>query len=221
MERADPLEGVVRNPGDAHVSHLGVNKPVDEPSARHHPRADAGADGDVDEVVETCRRPPPLLAQRRGVHVGVEGDGKSRESAAHCSEDIGISPTRLGRRSDEPVCGRRGIKVHRAERADADGVQQSPARLLLAEPARHGEKCGGGVAPGGEDGPAQIARSGPRGADDLRPPGLDSPDKRMFMHYSGFLPPALPSPVQWSSPCPSESPRGPARTPWRHPALPQ
>src|SRR3954447_26263923 len=87
---------------------------MDERVARHHTSPDPGADREVTERVEADCRAPTLLAERRGVYVGVEGD-RHPERATKRAGDVGVRPAGLGRRRDPTA-----LQVDRPERANPD-----------------------------------------------------------------------------------------------------
>ena len=68
--------------GDENVAHFRMNQTVQRRAVHHRAAADAGSDGDVQDVVETARRSPSRFGQRRRVDVGIEGDRQAREPAA-------------------------------------------------------------------------------------------------------------------------------------------
>ena len=101
MIRAGPWErisdAIVRDP---HVSELGMEQAVDEPTVHDHTAADAGTDGDVTEAVETDGSSPALLAEGGGVDVCVEGD-RNVERLFELPGDVRLCPPRLRRSRDE------------------------------------------------------------------------------------------------------------------------
>ena len=74
MERAHPGKGIARNAGEEQVSHLRMDKPVQELPPHHHPPADARADREIDEIVQTGGVAPVKFAEGGGVgQVGSAG----------------------------------------------------------------------------------------------------------------------------------------------------
>ena len=76
---------------------------------------------------------PPILAQRRGVDVGVESQGhleRVREGAAQ----VGVLPAGLGSGGDVAVGGRLSVEIHRSERADADASYRVGMGVFAKEP---------------------------------------------------------------------------------------
>ena len=96
----DGVEGVafavVR---DAHVPELRMQEAVQEPAVRHPPGPDPRADGDIGEGVETDRSSPAVLAERRRVDVGVDGNGNV-QALSESRSDIRLGPTWLWSRRD-------------------------------------------------------------------------------------------------------------------------
>ena len=107
--------------GDAHVPHLGVPFAVQEAPAGNRAAADAGADGQVDEVACAARRAGELLPERRGVHVGVDRD-RCAGAGAREGAKVGAAPRRLGRAQEHSA-----PKVERAERADPQRGERGSA----------------------------------------------------------------------------------------------
>src|SRR5690606_11416966 len=100
-----------------------------EPTPDEASPTDPGANGQVNERVEPLRGPPPVLAQRGGIDVGVECHRYAHFPADNASE-IRICPSRLRRTRDEPPRFRIRIEVDRPERSDADGLKPGLASLL-------------------------------------------------------------------------------------------
>ena len=99
---------------DAHVPHLRVDEPVHQPAVHHAATADPRADGQVNERVESLRRAPAPLTERRGVDVGVDADFDA-ERVSDGAGDIHVRPPRLRCGGDESIRGGIRSQVERAE----------------------------------------------------------------------------------------------------------
>ena len=119
MVRAAPGERIgVDVVGDAEVAELRMQEPVDERAVDHRAAADARTDGDVTEGVDVLRGAPPVLSERGGVHVGVEGDGHA-EAPPELAGEIRVRPAGLGRG--------RHVSPRRRARPDVDGAEGTDA----------------------------------------------------------------------------------------------
>ena len=106
------------------MARLGMDKTVQQPPAGHSACADAGADRDIDKVVESGCSAPEVFAQTGPVRVGIKADRHVAKCPRDRPDQVGIGPARFGRRCDVAVMGRAADKVHRAERCDPDGGQR-------------------------------------------------------------------------------------------------
>ena len=106
----------------------GCTRPcINLPFARPPPPM-PGANRQIDEGVESLGGAPAPLAQRRGVHIGIEAD-RHFERRLDRPHDIHVGPARLRRRRDEAERVGAGVQINRTERGDADGRQLPEARL--------------------------------------------------------------------------------------------
>ena len=90
------LLAVVR---DSDVAHLGMSSAMHQAAIHHSSSANAGADGEIQKVVQALRGAPAGLAERSGVDVGIEGDLCS-ERVADGAGEVEIFPSQLGSGSD-------------------------------------------------------------------------------------------------------------------------
>jgi hypothetical protein len=184
------IAGLVRH---AEVTHLGVAQPMDDPALDHGSRADAGADGQVYERIQTTGGPPAALAQCGGVDVGVEPHGHAK-CAPGWPDHVDVRPARFRAGRDEPILQMGSAQLQWAERRDADRGQRPTGRHLLLEESEHlSQRLGWfpGRDPGlGHD----VLRIGPDQAEDLRPAHLDRPQPRR-LHLRA---PAVVAVMAWS-----------------------
>jgi hypothetical protein len=151
---------------DPEVAELGVGQPVDDSAARDHTATDARSDRDVDERVESACCAVAVLAERRCVHVRVEGH-RDAEACPKWLHDAGVRPSRLGRRRDPAR-----FQVDRAEAADPERLDRT---FTFEERGRAGDRF---RRRRGRDrlGRAQGVRARADGELPLRPAGFDASD---------------------------------------------
>ena len=102
-----------------------------------------GADGQVQERIQSLRRAPAMLAQRRAVDIRVEAN-RHVESTTNRAGKVGVRPARLGCGGDVAIGWRRGIEIYRAERGNAHGRQVCLLRLEeIDRAANRLVRCGG------------------------------------------------------------------------------
>ena len=155
LERARfARHAVPRQPRDSDVPRLRMAQTVHGLAAAHDAHADAGADGDVAQVLDgVLGRGASVVAvarpgvdghlpahrrefrQRRRVHVRVESGG-AIESVGEDAEDVDVGPPGLWGVGDVAVGGGVLVEVDGAERGDADGVEPA-LRGASVEPRAH------------------------------------------------------------------------------------
>ena len=81
VKRAGAGKTVAGKPRDADMSKLAMAEAARRLAVDDQPDADAGADGDIGEVVEPPARAPAHLGQSRAVDVGVERRRNARRRA--------------------------------------------------------------------------------------------------------------------------------------------
>lgn len=114
------------------MARLGVQHAVDELAAHHHARAHAGADGEVEHVLEAARTTERDLAQAGDVDVGIVAHGDI-EARLERAEQVEVAPSELGRGEDLTKARGRRVNRRRAERAHAerrDAAVGEPLRAL-------------------------------------------------------------------------------------------
>jgi hypothetical protein len=180
----ETIAGLARH---AEVAHLGVAQPMDDPALDYGSCADASADGQVHERVQTTGGPPSAFAQRGGVDVGVEPHWHAQR-VLEWPDHVDVGPARFRAERDEPILRMGSAQLQRAERRDADRGQRPTGRHLPLEESEHlSQRLGWfpGRDPGlGND----VIRIGPDQAEDLRPAYLDRPQPRQLHLPEPFSP---------------------------------
>ena len=114
------------------MTHFRMQHAVDQAPFHHSAAANSGTHGDVDESGDSLGCAPSMLAERRRVDVGVEGD-REFESAADRTGQIHVPPAGLGCRGNETEVRRRGVQVDWSERGNADRGERIALGLLAEE----------------------------------------------------------------------------------------
>jgi hypothetical protein len=131
--RTYAAKGVARLAHDPDVSELGVIHAEQRLAANDAADADAGAHGDVREIVQRAARAPAAFRKRRAVHVGVEAHGNAG-APAETARDVGIAPAGLRRRRDETLRRGIGAQIDGPERGD---TERARGAVLLAPAVEH------------------------------------------------------------------------------------
>ena len=145
MERADPGQGVRRVTPWPDVTDLRMQQAMHGRAAGDDATADAGAHGDVDQVLDVARGAPAVFGQCGGTDVGVETDG-AVECSSQGAGDIGIAPARFRRARDVPIERVRRVEVHGPEGCHAERRRYAMASESRAEELAGGVQRGGRVA---------------------------------------------------------------------------
>ena len=133
--------------------------------------ADACADCDVDQAIETAPCSPAVFSEGGRVHVGVEHD-RQLQFLTYGANHVGVSPTRLGCGGDVSVRLGADPQINWTERADADGRQGRRSMMSQQEIRNLGQ----GYGRGGCRDPhavANVVRPHAHGAVDLAATRLD------------------------------------------------
>ena len=81
-----------------------MHAPVEHLALDYRAAADAGADRQVDEGVQSLGGAPAVLTEGGGVDVGVESDWQA-EGVSQRADEVGVRPAGFGRGGDEAVFG--------------------------------------------------------------------------------------------------------------------
>ena len=100
------------------VTGLGMQHAVEQLTAHVHAGADAGADRDIDHVVEPLAGAVHDLAQAGAVHVGVISAGYGK-ATLHLAKEVVTTPRELGRLQNMAVLRRLGIDRRGPKRRDS------------------------------------------------------------------------------------------------------
>jgi hypothetical protein len=87
-----------------------VHQAVHQLPAYHAAAADARADGDIGEGVESLRGAPAPLRKSGAVDVGVEADRQIAECRPDRADHLSSLPAGLRRRDDRPATRSKGLK---------------------------------------------------------------------------------------------------------------
>ena len=168
----------MRNPD---VSHLRMQPAVNQAPVHNSSRADPGANGNVDEIVDSLRRTPAAFGHRRRIHVRVELHWPSKCSANGTGK-VTVTPGRLGRRGNESKGGRPGVRIDRSEGRNPNSIE---GRILPKE--IDGARDGFSGLRGWEFERFDVLRPSPHGTNKLGTSGFDPSEKRHGSSLPGKL----------------------------------
>ena len=100
---------------------------VQEFSVNHGATADACANRQIDEGVQSLRRAPFPFAERCAIDVRIKADGNI-EGRAKCADNVCIRPAVLGSGENVSICGRSQVLGR------ADRNRQRPKRRVFQNP---------------------------------------------------------------------------------------
>ena len=172
--RAAARVGVAGLAGHGDVAHLGVPEARGGPPPDDGCRADARADGHVDERGQPPRRTPAALAERGARDVGVEAD-RDAERPPDRADEVGVAPAGLGGGGDVAVVRVARPQLDGAERRDPHGRRSLRGREERDDLGQRRLRVGPGRDAGAGD---DVVGGGAEQADELGATGFHGAEAR-------------------------------------------